>query len=403
MRYFLAFTLSCLFFFVFLFTHTSPAYAAVACHQGAKIIFSSDPLNTLVDSTVTITLDKTAAVGTECSDLTAGFYNPGSRAIAFCNKYSYCPSITDLLACGNGWNCSNGAISCQTNADGGITFSRTLAAGSLSQSGYWFRSVIPKTIGGDKSKITYDSICEGQFEAQEAGSGGSCGIDISLSTIPPVLNQDFSVTVGGLQTGEISALELIRDGGYKSIVGRATSDAPTVIIKASEFTADDKNKSHTILFNQAKSDSSYCAQAITFWLSDGKTKGPQDVSNNTFDLCAQIPPTLKSSNGKLAQASCADCSTKGGIWTSLGCIPTTGIGIITSVVKIGLSVAGGVALLMIIAASFMLSTSSGDQKRVEEARGLISSAVIGLLFIIFSVTMLQFIGVNILQIPGFGK
>jgi hypothetical protein len=72
-------------------------------------------------------------------------------------------------------------------------------------------------------------------------------------------------------------------------------------------------------------------------------------------------------------------------------------------VKLGLGIAGTSALLMILAGGFMLSTSGGDTKRVGEARELITSAVIGLLFIIFSVTLLQFIGVNLFHIPGFGK
>ena len=51
----------------------------------------------------------------------------------------------------------------------------------------------------------------------------------------------------------------------------------------------------------------------------------------------------------------------------------------------------------------MFTTSQGDPKRASEARELITSAVLGLVFIIFSVTLLQFIGVTVLHIPGFGE
>jgi hypothetical protein len=91
-----------------------------------------------------------------------------------------------------------------------------------------------------------------------------------------------------------------------------------------------------------------------------------------------------------------------GIYTAVGCIPSTSEGIVAQLVKIGLGIAGGTALLMILAGSFMLSTSQGEPKRAGEAKELITSAVMGLLFIIFSVTILQFIGVTILRIPGFG-
>ncbi len=93
---------------------------------------------------------------------------------------------------------------------------------------------------------------------------------------------------------------------------------------------------------------------------------------------------------------------KPGLYTAVGCIGIDQESIITQLVRIGLGIAGGVALLMILAGAFMLSTSQGEPKVAGEAKELITSAVIGLLFIIFSVTILQFIGVTILHIPGFG-
>ena len=48
-------------------------------------------------------------------------------------------------------------------------------------------------------------------------------------------------------------------------------------------------------------------------------------------------------------------------------------------------------------------TSQGNPETVKKGQDQFSSAVIGLLFIIFSVLLLQFIGVDILSLPGFGK
>ena len=63
---------------------------------------------------------------------------------------------------------------------------------------------------------------------------------------------------------------------------------------------------------------------------------------------------------------------------------------------------GGVALIMTLAGGFILSTSQGDPQKANQAKEMITNSVIGLLFVIFSVIILQFIGVTILQIPGFG-
>jgi hypothetical protein len=108
-------------------------------------------------------------------------------------------------------------------------------------------------------------------------------------------------------------------------------------------------------------------------------------------------------NGSTFECTANDSSGDGqGIYTAVGCIPSTSEGIVAQMVRIGLGIAGGVGLLMILVGGFMLTTSQGEPKRAGEAKELITSAVMGLLFIIFSVTILQFIGVSILRLPGFG-
>ncbi len=53
--------------------------------------------------------------------------------------------------------------------------------------------------------------------------------------------------------------------------------------------------------------------------------------------------------------------------------------------------------------AFQIMTSQGDPERLKAGKELIGSALAGLLMIIFSVFLLQLIGVQILQIPGFSK
>jgi hypothetical protein len=56
---------------------------------------------------------------------------------------------------------------------------------------------------------------------------------------------------------------------------------------------------------------------------------------------------------------------------------------------------------MVLAAGFKLTTSKGDPKATQEAQEMITNAVGGLLFIVFSVVLIRTIGKNLLQIPGF--
>jgi len=141
-------------------------------------------------------------------------------------------------------------------------------------------------------------------------------------------------------------------------------------------------------------------------------------------LCSETPPSNQGDfNGKIesfklcsqvsspkARAECESCAgiTKenpnesAGVWTAIGCIKREPTSIVQSLVKLGLGIGGGVSLIMTLAGGFLITTSQGDPKRAEQAKEMITSAIVGLLIIIFSVTILQFIGFDILRIPGFG-
>lgn len=131
-------------------------------------------------------------------------------------------------------------------------------------------------------------------------------------------------------------------------------------------------------------------------------------SSTTFYLCDQLP------EGSKAKTDCIKCATgnpgateegegdREGIWTAVGCIKRSPKDIIGTLMRLGLTMGGGVALLMILGSGFILSTSAGDPKRTGEAKEMMVAAITGLIFVIFSVAILQFIGFSVLQIPGFG-
>jgi len=132
-------------------------------------------------------------------------------------------------------------------------------------------------------------------------------------------------------------------------------------------------------------------------LSDALPSGETTV-DTPFDICAQITDSA-------LRVKCNACQGADGdnIWTAFGCIPTKLESIIGSIITIGLMSSGGIALLMILISGFLLSISQGNPEQVGKARDLLVSAVVGLLFVIFSTTILQFIGHDILRIPGFGN
>jgi hypothetical protein len=137
---------------------------------------------------------------------------------------------------------------------------------------------------------------------------------------------------------------------------------------------------------------------------------PDDpTTDKRYRVCAQINSDLTDHNGINLRENCVRCvggtddeEGREGIWTAIGCIKRNPSDIMSRFLSLGLMMAGGVTLLIILFASFELSTSQGDPKRITEAKDRLVAAVTAILFIIFSVTILQFIGTTTLRIPGFG-
>ena len=114
--------------------------------------------------------------------------------------------------------------------------------------------------------------------------------------------------------------------------------------------------------------------------------------------------------GSPERQACVDCVTgvtMGGasgtyVWTAIGCLeagnPNHFIGQILGWSTI---IGAGIAFLLIVFGGFQITTAAGDPKRVKAAQELITAAIMGLLLIIFSIFLLNLIGIKILNLPGF--
>jgi hypothetical protein len=102
------------------------------------------------------------------------------------------------------------------------------------------------------------------------------------------------------------------------------------------------------------------------------------------------------------RTNCMQCANDGGVWSGIGCVKTNVQGFIQDTLfGLGIGLAGGLSLLCIIYAAFMMQSSQGNPEKLKKAQEMITSCIMGLMLIIFSVFILRLIGVNILKIPGF--
>ncbi len=85
--------------------------------------------------------------------------------------------------------------------------------------------------------------------------------------------------------------------------------------------------------------------------------------------------------------------------TGLGKINGDPTNLVNDILRIALGAAGGIAFLLIIYGGFKLTFSRGDPQAVQDGREVITSAIIGLIIVIFSVFLLRLIGIDILGLP----
>lgn len=95
-----------------------------------------------------------------------------------------------------------------------------------------------------------------------------------------------------------------------------------------------------------------------------------------------------------------DCG-EGAIDTALGCIPYETKGFTSALLTFLAGTAGAIALVVMLIATIQIMTGGDNAEQVKKGKELFTGAVTGLLFIIFSVTLLKIIAGDIIQLPGF--
>ncbi len=98
-------------------------------------------------------------------------------------------------------------------------------------------------------------------------------------------------------------------------------------------------------------------------------------------------------------ASAALCSDGVSVSTAIGCIPVNDPFELTRfILTWAIGIGGGIAFLFIVYSGVLILSSAGNPQKVAAGKELLTSAVAGLLMLIFAVFILRIIGVNILGI-----
>ena len=139
----------------------------------------------------------------------------------------------------------------------------------------------------------------------------------------------------------------------------------------------------------------------------GTTPTPIDLSQSntstTTTLTLAEPIALCDAVPEEYRGKCMSCYDGQQVWTALGCLPTDMGSLITYLFTTFSGVLGAFILFCFVSNGLKIMTSRGTPETMKKAQEALTSCVVGFLVLVFSVLFLKVIGVDILQLPGFGS
>lgn len=247
----------------------------------------------------------------------------------------------------------------------------------------------------NKNRNNYQIVVEGKDKYENKYKDDRCITMGSNGTLTAKFGRVDNKETPALNAGSylIKVNEQINEGGVRSITDKCSGGFTFWHVNVN---IDDKGKI-------IGGDSICLAAGVT---SESCKKDPNssdlEAYNKLLEVLNKTPVlnfgcdkdgTTKSVNGTYQCVS---------VNTAFGPIPTEPIAFIERLFEIILAFAGIAALGLLIFGGYKYMISRGDPEMIKSARETITSAVIGLLFIIFSFVILQMIAGDILKIPGFG-
>ncbi|MBI2314696.1 hypothetical protein HYU93_01385 [Candidatus Daviesbacteria bacterium] len=270
------------------------------------------------------------------------------------------------------------------------------------------------------------NYCKGKYTIKKDESGGITACVINFSTLTPNETDKIEVT-GYIQPPPQSTI-LINQGYKLKIEGPSKLDVvitvdPTGNFKSTPLGPTGKLNpgNYTITLYKTQSPVGAITPNISEFVTNCKynmnvassgspgsiTQPGTPGTTGSSTACAKDDPKCSSGGGKLV-SGCNNPKdlnfdpNNPAIATAIGCIHTNPAEFVKDLMKFIIGIGGGLAFLMMLLGAFQMLTSQGNPETLNAGRERLTSAVIGLLFIIFSILFLQIIGFGILAIPGFG-
>lgn len=113
-----------------------------------------------------------------------------------------------------------------------------------------------------------------------------------------------------------------------------------------------------------------------------------------------VTPKIAYADSALGGGGCSETA----INTAIGCLDVLGNQnqFLGDLLRWAVGVGSGIAFILIVYSGFMIMTGAGNPERIKAGQELLTSAISGLIMLIFCIFILRFIGVDILGLDRFG-
>lgn len=207
-------------------------------------------------------------------------------------------------------------------------------------------------------------------------------ITTTITTLPQLILENPDFVVGQLYVVELSGMWDLSAGGVLKPPG--SSNGTWSIDSTKRITASN-------ICENGESGRTNCTDNFRVGTYIMVVKNFNSGANAGSASFIVQSPSGGGTTGPAGQNPCAGGAT-GSCNTAIGSIPTNPTAFVGKILTIAISLAGAIALIIMVIGSIKVLMSAGDQQRLANGRDMIIGAIAGLLFLIFSVLILRYLG-----------
>lgn len=231
---------------------------------------------------------------------------------------------------------------------------------------------------------------------------------MTFSPSPPVSTTEaYRVFISNSPTGNYN---LIKDGSLVEVIsidynGIGSSVTQPALMTAGNYKFELIPQGQPFAGIKGTNPAIFCKNSLSVFVNSDPPRpiSPAPPVGGPPPVISPIPTVAVGNECAYKNTIKTGAPNSPGTATAIGCVPTDPIEFIGALLRFTVGIIGGISLLIMVMAVFQMITSAGNPDNLKQGHERFTSAIIGMLVVIFSVLLLRIIGVDILGLgPALG-